>query len=132
MKKLRELLNKLKELRAALHENWDTLTTKQVGEATLEIKAAGAEIQKILTEGAKDCEGGHRPLGIFHEGTANPFEIGDPITPNRRTRAAFLEDAVEKWNKGEYLPPRPSETVTGTHKDAAGNIISQKTAKLQR
>jgi hypothetical protein len=132
MKELRAKLNALKELRAALHEKWDTLTTKQVGEETLKIKEAGAALQTILTEGAKDCEGGHRPLGLFHEGTANPFEIGDPVTPNRRARGAFLEDAVEKWNDDEWLPPREPETVVATHKDAGGNIISQTEAKLQR
>jgi hypothetical protein len=132
MKKLRELLTKLSDLLAEYREKADTLTPPQAAEYTTKSKALRAELQKILTEGAKDCEGGHRPLGIFHEGTPNPFEIGDPVTRDRRVRGAFLEDAVEKWNKGEYLPPRPPETITATHKDAAGNVISQKTAKIQR
>lgn len=106
MNKLRELLEKNKELRAAYHEKAATLNAAQTAEANAAIRAVREEIQEVLTEGAKDCEDGHRPLGVFHEGTANPFEIGDPVVRNRRSRAAFREDAVEKWNNDEWLPPR--------------------------
>lgn len=132
MKELRAKLNELKELHAAYNVKAAKLTAAQIAEEVAKFKKVRAELQEILTKGADDCEGGHRPIGIFHEGTPNPFEIGDPVVPNRRSRGAFLEDAVEKWNDEDYLPPREPETVVATHKDAGGNVISQKTVKLQK
>jgi hypothetical protein len=132
MSALRDKLKELAAARADYHEKANTLTSPEIGAVTVKCKAIQAEIQEIMTEGAQDCEDGHRPIGIFHDGTANPFEIGDPITRDRRVRAATLEDAVEDWNAGEYLPPREPETVEATHRDATGEIKSQRTLKVKR
>jgi hypothetical protein len=132
MKQFRAKLKEINGLLATYQKEWESLTPKETGERVKKIKDVRAEIQKILTEGAKDCEGGHRPLGLFHENTPNPFEIGDPVQSNRRSRGAFLEDVVEKWNADEWLPPRAPETIVATHKDKDGKVVSQKEVKLQK
>ena len=121
------------------------LTAAETQAETAKFKGLMKEIQDIMTNGAKDCEEvevtddegnpemrAHRPVGIFHDGTPYPFEIGDPITRDRRVRAVSLEDAVEKWNDDEWLPPREPGTAEATHRDATGQVKSQKTVKVKR
>jgi len=129
--KLRDKLNALKSAQAEYHEKANTLTPPQIAEEVAKFKQLRADIQVSLTNGAKDCEGGHRPLGIFHDGTANPFEIGDPVVRDRRVRGALLEDVVEDWNADKYMPPREPGTVVATHRDATGKTISEKTMAAQ-
>jgi hypothetical protein len=129
--KLREKLNALKAAKAEYHAKANTLTSPQIQEERLKFEAMQKDISDTITEGAKDCEGGHRPLGIFHDGTPNPFEIGDPAVRDRRVREALPEDAVESWNAGRYMAPREEGTLLMTHKAVTGEIKSQKTVKAQ-
>lgn len=50
---------------------------------------------------------------------------------NHRVRETLPEDAVERWNAGNYDAPREPGTVVMTHRDNTGKVISEKTAKLQ-
>jgi hypothetical protein len=130
--KLRDKLNALKAAKAEYHEKADTLTPPQIAEESAKFKAMHAEINTLLTEGAKDCpDCGGKPFALFHDGAPNPFEIGCLACRDHRVRASLPEDAVEDWNNDKYLPPREPGTAIATHKAVTGEVISQKTVKIQ-
>ena len=153
MAKIRELVNKLREERAIYHEKSAKYTAAEISEAVAFFKDLNQEIVDALTDGAKDCPDcitdlarvkedaaasgdepetwSPRPHGIFHDGTAKPFEIGCLHHANHRVRESLLEDAVERWNKSEYDPPREPGTAVATHRDATGLVKSQRTVKVQ-
>jgi hypothetical protein len=151
--KIREALDALKAARAEYHEKAAGMTMARVAEESAKIKKLNQAVQDIITDGANDCPDcvnrnkamtdeereaatpealSCRPMGLFHEGTPNPFEVGCPRCPNHRVREALPEDAVEKWNKGEYLPPREPGTAVATIKDATGKVKEQKTVKVRK
>jgi hypothetical protein len=72
-----------------------------------------------------------RPHGIFHDGTPKAFEIGCLRHANHRVRESLPEDAVERWNNDDYDLPREPGTVVATHRDATGEVKSQRTVKVQ-
>ena len=151
--KLRDKLNELRATKAEYHEKAPTLTPPEVTDWSQKIRAIHQEIQDILTEGAKDCsrevevptydeatgeQNGtktetetYRPLAVFHDGTPNPFEIGDPRVRDKRVRAALPEDAVEKWNNDEYLPPRPAGFGEATIRSVDGEVREQKLVRVR-
>lgn len=146
---LRSKLQELKEAKAAYHEKASTLTADQIRKESEKFRALGQEIQDILLEGAKDCEREvetygadgepdgtttetYRPLAIFHDGTPNPFEIGDPRVRDKRVRAALPEDAVQMWNDEEYLPPREPGTAEATIRGVTGEVREQKTVRIKK
>jgi len=47
-----------------------------------------------------------------------------------RVRETLPEDAVERWNAGNYDAPREPGTVVATKRDATGAVVEQKTAKV--
>jgi hypothetical protein len=133
MKDLRKKLNHLKEEQAKYHEKAATLTSAEIVKESERFKKLRGEIVDILTEGAKKCpDCGNSPVGLFHDGTPKPFEVGCGHCPNHRVRGALPEDSVEDWNAGKYLPPREPGTAIATHADATGKVISQKAVKLQK
>lgn len=131
--KLRQHVNALKAARAEYHKKADKLTPPEIAKEVVKFKKLQQAIVNLITDGAVDCpKCGERPHGIFHDGTPNPFEIGCIGCGNMRVREALPEDAVEKWNKKEYLPPRPAGHVLATHRDETGLVKSQKLVKLHR
>jgi hypothetical protein len=130
--KLREHVNALHQARAEYHEKSDKLTASETAKEVEKFKKLQQNIQDMLTEGANDCHDcGSRPHGIFHDGTAKPFEIGCLADKDHRVRETLPEDAVEKWNKCEYMPPRPPDTVLATHRDATGLVKSENIVRVQ-
>lgn len=129
--KLRQHLDALTKARDEYHKKANTLTPPEIAKEVTKFKELNKAISDAITDGAqpcKDCKG--EPTGIFHDGTANPFEIGCLACANHRVREALPEDAVDKWNKGEYLPPRPSGTALATHRDVTGQVKSEKLVKV--
>lgn len=153
--KIREQLNALRDARAEYHTKAADLTSSQIAEETAKIKQLHQSVQDILTDGAKNCptcDG--KPMALFHEGTANAFEIGCPKCSGHRIREALPEDAVEKWNglDGErdpdrdikdgdgkviaeafkgYMSPRDPGTAIATIRDATGMVREQKTVRVK-
>jgi len=155
--KLRDTLNELKAARAAYHENAPNMTSAQISEETAKIKALNAKVSETLTEGAKNCpDCDSPPVGMFHEGTPNPFEIGCSGTcKNHRVRAALPEDAVDAWNAAEggedpdavikdedgnvvaqgfkgYMAPREPGVGIARHVSATGEVLSERTVKIEK
>lgn len=161
-------MDKLRAARAEYHEKAHTLTAPEIAKETEKFKTLNQTVIDLITEGARDCgnclvtmeklakdaekqskETGikvepatwsPKPHGIFHDGTANPFEIGCLRCPNHRIREALPEDAVEKWNAadhskegvdGGFLPKRETGTVMATHRDLTGNVKSEKMVKVR-
>jgi hypothetical protein len=130
--KIRAKINDLKAARAAYHEKANTLTPPQIAVESAKFQERLRDISETIAEGAKKCpDCGNPPHGMFHDGTPNAFEIGCIHCRDHRVREALPEDAVEKWNKGEYMPPREPGTVVGTHRDVTGKVISEKVMKRQ-
>ena len=139
--KIREHINALKNARAEYHKKAATLTAVEIAQEVEKFKKLNQKIVDLITEGAKPCpDCGNAPHGIFHDGTPNPFEIGCLSCPNHRIREALPEDAVEKWNaaqggaegeEGGYMPKREPGTAVATHRDLTGEVISEKTVKVQ-
>lgn len=119
--------------RAKYHEGAANMTMAEVAKETAKIKAMVKEVSDMITEGAEDCpDCGNPPVGLFHDGTARPFEIGCVVDRNHRVRESLPEDAVERWNDGDYDPPREEGTVVATHTDATGKVINQQTVKVKK
>jgi len=128
--KIREKLKALKAAQAEYHEKANKLTPPQIQDERVKFEKLQKDIADTITDGANECpDCGNLPHGIFHDGTPNAFEVGCIHCRDHRVREALPEDAVDKWNAGEYLPPREPGTVIGTHKDATGKVISQKVMK---
>jgi hypothetical protein len=128
--KLREKLNALKAAQAEYHKKADSLTPPEIQKESEKFAKLQKDIADTITEGANKCpDCGNLPHGIFHDGTPNPFEIGCIVDRDHRVREALPEDAVEQWNKGNYLPPKAPGSVTMTHRDPTGKVKSQKTVR---
>lgn len=121
MSKLRDALKALKDEQAAYHEKAADLTSAEIAKETEKFKTLRQNIQDILTEGAKDCPDCKGPaIGMFHDGTPNPFEVGCKTCPGHRVRAALPDDAIDAWNAAEGgLDPE------NDLKDDGGNVLAQ-------
>lgn len=87
--------------KAAYHEAAPTMTAAEQKAASDEIKGLQQELCDLLSEGAKPCPlTGDKPIGM--KVGKGVYEVG-PITSNLRARGETAEEAVEKWNKGEYF-----------------------------
>src|SRR6266481_8387765 len=119
--KIREKLNALKSAQAEYHAKGNTLTPPQIQKERVKFEALQKSIADTITAGAKNCpDCDNPPHGIFHDGTANAFEIGCIHCRDHRVREALPEDAVEKWNAGQYMPAREPGTLVMTHKAVTG------------
>lgn len=128
--KLRDKINKLKTAQEEYHKKSDNLTPEQMVRERDKFKKLRADISDTIIEDAKDCpDCGNPPIGMFHDGTPNPFEIGCLNCRDHRVREALPEDAAAKWNRKEYLPPREEGTLVMTKRDATGKTLEERTIK---
>lgn len=144
--KLRDKLRELQALKQEYHEKAPGLTSAEIAEETKKFKALHGQINAMLVDGAKPCpDCGSEPIAMFHDGTPKPFEIGCPKCPAHRVRGTLPEDAVEDWNDAEggsdgerapgsfkgYIEAREPGTAVMTHRDATGEVISERKVKAR-
>jgi hypothetical protein len=131
--KLREKIDAINKARTEYQEGRESMTVGDAGKAAAKIKEMVKEVSDTLTEGANPCpDCGNPPIGIFHDGTPKPFEVGCLVDRNHRVRESLPEDAVDRWNKADYDPPREPDTVVATIHDETGKVREQKTIKLKK
>ena len=131
--KLRPLLAALATAQTEYHEKAPKLNSEQIAAETEKFKKLRAEVNEALTDGAKECpDCGNMPVGMFHDGTPKPFQLGCPPCGNKRVRGVLPEDVVEDWNAGNYLPPRQPGTAIARHLDATGAVKSERVVRVQR
>lgn len=100
-----EINQELKELLADYNANCQNMTSAEIGAHNAEVKALRAELQAVLTNGAKPCPDClEMPLGINQP---RFYEVGCSC-PEKQSKGQFIEEAVENWNNGVYFarPPR--------------------------
>lgn len=105
----------LKHLQAAVEEHHilsqaDVVDTKKQGQLRHEILKLRSELSASITKGAEECpDCGQLPHGIKQP---RGYEVGCLTCANHRAWGEDVEDAVEAWNNGEYLPPRAPAVET--------------------
>lgn len=131
--KLRNKISKLQDAQAEYHERANKLSPAEILQEREKFKALRKEIHEIITEDAANCpDCGNAPVGVFHDGTTKPFEVGCLHCRDHRVREVLAEDAVEKWNKGDYLPPREEGTLITRIHDATGKVKEERILKPRR
>jgi hypothetical protein len=131
--KLRDKIKKLQEAQAEYHEKANGLSPEEMSEERAKFKKLRADINEVLTKDAEDCpDCGNPPVGVFHDGTTKPFEVGCLNCRDHRVREALPEDAIESWNAGNYLPPREEGTLVTRHYDATGKVKEERTLKPRK
>ena len=116
-KKLFELQMEADALKAEYNEIASSLTMKEVDEWTAKIIAANQAISDCITDGAKDCADGTRPLGM--ERRPGLYEIGDPNVEGCRAQGKTPDEAVYRWNNDDYyVKPTADSDATLTYADA--------------
>lgn len=94
-------------------------TRSEINEASFEVELAKEALASALTEGADPCPTcGEKPHGMLHEVSLRKqkmdcVEIGCTGCQDHRAQGFTREQAVERWNTGEYIPPSDGPGVKG-------------------